>query len=611
MAKVDFTITNVGNLSTHTGGTITGVSGDGLIVVGYDNDGAGKNHPIRQRGQIDASGQWSTLGSLTDLGMLTGGTHNGANGISLDGQTIVGAGDDANSGTNNRPWFWTPTGGFTILSAVLSGGSLYGNIATGANANGTIILGNSGATGPVTEGAFWTTGSPQPITGLGNVTAYQRHPGDTPSASFGNTTAWGCSADGLTIVGNVSGQISGPASPSDPVYIWNNGTMTFLPFASENWNRMSIDNRGISADGSTVVGQAIDNLGKAHAFRWTAATGTVDIPNTLGGTNAQANECSGDGSIVVGSADDANGVFHGFWWRADVGMLQLPDIAGGSSAEAFCCSTNGRVIGGTAKDGSNVISAVVWSVIERNGSVKLPPAVAPFDPPAVDYLVMVTEGQSADPYWLERLTSTFDTNGTLASAWFLDGAVEATAVVDQGTGVKLYGLWHLKRNVGVTAYVAGLDCGDYTIASDGTLIVPYGSDPNGAFTQNAFWGSNRRALVGYTYASRGQVLRPLLPPDAGSANGPALGKTRRVHMYSLLAVNCVGVSVGTSFARLMAVQFKTPAGVTYTNSQMFSGVHWDTLDDTYSFDSMLCWQISRPYPATISSVGVFIQTQDR
>jgi hypothetical protein len=44
---------------------------------------------------------------------------------------------------------------------------------------------------------------------------------------------------------------------------------------------------------------------------------------------------------------------------------------------------------------------------------------------------------------------------------------------------------------------------------------------------------------------------------------------------------------------------------------MFSGVHSDTLKDDYSYDSMMCWRVSRPWPANLAALEGFLQTQDR
>jgi probable HAF family extracellular repeat protein len=48
-----------------------------------------------------------------------------------------------------------------------------------------------------------------------------------------------------------------------------------------------------------VVGEATDGSGFWRAFRWTAATGMVDI-GTLGGPESAAYATNKDGSVIVG-----------------------------------------------------------------------------------------------------------------------------------------------------------------------------------------------------------------------------------------------------------------------------------------------------------------------
>jgi hypothetical protein len=121
------------------------------------------------------------------------------------------------------------------------------------------------------------------------------------------------------------------------------------------------------------------------------------------------------------------------------------------------------------------------------------------------------------------------------------------------------------------------------------------------------------AVLGFTYTSQGQIVRPALPAEAGAQNGPAQGKTRRSHMFSLLAAAAIygSISMGTVFGKLRPVNFKQPNEQPYDTKTLFSGVHWGTLEDNYSFEGGLAWEITRPLPASISSVGGFINTQDR
>jgi len=120
------------------------------------------------------------------------------------------------------------------------------------------------------------------------------------------------------------------------------------------------------------------------------------------------------------------------------------------------------------------------------------------------------------------------------------------------------------------------------------------------------------AAVGFTYTSQGQLLRPLAPQETGAQNGPALGKTRRTHMFGALLHRTQGISFGVDFNTLLPVKFSDyPGGPVYPLNALFSGVYWDSLNGSYDFNSMPCWQISRPYPATVVAFQSFLQTQDR
>jgi len=114
-------------------------------------------------------------------------------------------------------------------------------------------------------------------------------------------------------------------------------------------------------------------------------------------------------------------------------------------------------------------------------------------------------------------------------------------------------------------------------------------------------------VIGKPYVSRGQILRP----QVGAATGPALFKVGRTHRYGALLVQAQNVQFGIDFGKMHSAPLllpddKTPAPL----DQLYSGMFWSTLQADYGLNQMVCWQVSRGYPATVCSVGGFISTQD-
>jgi hypothetical protein len=120
-------------------------------------------------------------------------------------------------------------------------------------------------------------------------------------------------------------------------------------------------------------------------------------------------------------------------------------------------------------------------------------------------------------------------------------------------------------------------------------------------------------VVGKSYTSQGQILRAIAPEESGARSGPAFGKTRRSEKYMALMHNTIGIQFCTTFTTkgLIAPRLThDDTGAQYVPTEMFSGFWRDQLEDEYGFDSMVGWQILRPYPATIVSIGASIETSD-
>jgi probable HAF family extracellular repeat protein len=79
--------------------------------------------------------------------------------------------------------------------------------------------------------------------------------------------------------------------------------MTFTPLGDLPGGFFYSRVRGISADGSAVVGTSRSASGTGDAFRWTSGGGIVGLDDLPGGTFfSEAHDVSADGSVVVGEA---------------------------------------------------------------------------------------------------------------------------------------------------------------------------------------------------------------------------------------------------------------------------------------------------------------------
>lgn len=107
-------------------------------------------------------------------------------------------------------------------------------------------------------------------------------------------------------------------------------TPMFLGLGDLAGGSFTSDARGISADGSTVVGSGSTAAGQ-EAFRWTMSTGMVGLGDLAGGgIQSSAGAVSADGSVVVGQSLSSFGS-EAMRWTAGGGMAGLGDLSGGGS----------------------------------------------------------------------------------------------------------------------------------------------------------------------------------------------------------------------------------------------------------------------------------------
>jgi probable HAF family extracellular repeat protein len=203
-------------------------------------------------------------GAMTPLGELPGGNFGSYSyGMSRNGATIVGV---SYSGNGQEAFRWTAVGGIVPMGFLptLPTQTRFSS-AEAANADGSVIVGESSSANTGGNGyeAFrWTSqGGMQPL-------------GDLPGAAF-QSWAYAVSADGGIVVGR--GSVPGNCGPfgcgsAGHAFIWDtqNGmrdlhqVLTGLGVNLNGWTLTEA--RGISADGTTIVGNGTDPQGQFEGW---------------------------------------------------------------------------------------------------------------------------------------------------------------------------------------------------------------------------------------------------------------------------------------------------------------------------------------------------------
>jgi probable HAF family extracellular repeat protein len=135
------------------------------------------------------------------------------------------------------------------------------------------------------------------------------------------------------------------------------GQWTFLPGLIGVSGSSLSSSYDISADGSAVVGLGWVTPNTAHAFRWDAVNGTVDLGSSGGNSSSSRPNCvSADGSVCAGwDADPVTGAWRANSWSQVNGALLLgsldPNDPINGWSECWAISADGRYIAGSSGTG--------------------------------------------------------------------------------------------------------------------------------------------------------------------------------------------------------------------------------------------------------------------
>ena len=293
-----------------------------------------------------ASGAWAMLAASVNaqssgfwlVGLPPGGKDNDVRVLSQDG-LVAGAASWIPTTQTGASFRWTALTGrddWGLLPGMPQRNSVYGCDSTGMIVAGDTWFDNA-------DRAFRRVGD-GPLENLGVL------PGET--RSYAN----GMSGDGTIVVGYCE---KGP-NPYQFVtaFRWTQaGGMQPLgkltPLSSKS------DARGISRDGTTIVGLNQNEVGWYQAFVWREGEGMKALPTLTGnpsGTEAYA--VNADGTIIVGESNDASGFARIVRWKH--GAIEDLSANLGQKTRAYAVSDDGNVAAGTIS-GAGSSTAIVWT----------------------------------------------------------------------------------------------------------------------------------------------------------------------------------------------------------------------------------------------------------
>lgn len=277
--------------------------------------------------------------TITDLGVLAGGSYTEAAGLNQHG-AVVGAANSVNSATH--AFLWTSAGGLRDIGTL--GGPDADSAANGIN-NSNQVVGYSFLPNNASARAFlWTNGA-----GM---------------ESLGTLGGNNSSAMGINDVGQVVGSAyTTKNSSTEHAFLWTEaGGMEDLGTLGGNYSQAwAINNSG------AVVGYSyLADETTFHAFLWTPAEGMQDL-GTLGGNNSFAFAIN-DKNQVVGYADPPSGHSTAFIWTEGHGMQS---IGAGPGSSVGGINESSQVVGGFGTGAG----AFLWSATQhaRNLNNLIPP----------------------------------------------------------------------------------------------------------------------------------------------------------------------------------------------------------------------------------------------
>lgn len=195
----------------------------------------------------------------------------------------------------------------------------------------------------------------------------------------------------------------------------------------------------ISADGTTVVGHAIDPAtAKRVGVRWTRGGSVTIIPPSAEQTAVFAHDTNVDGSVVVGQVRLTDGSSRAYIWTQGGGLRLLEHPAAFADSIAMAVDDSGATVVGFAQAGHAAVPCL-WNA---DGAVTVLPSSADSD-------YSIAQGISGDGRRV--IGSWSDDLGTyFAYVWDQD-----SGLIDLGLGGETNGVQSISRDGRIVAWASG------------------------------------------------------------------------------------------------------------------------------------------------------------
>ncbi|WP_415328497.1 T9SS type A sorting domain-containing protein [Chryseobacterium sp. MMS23-Vi53] len=159
---------------------------------------------------------------------------------------------------------------------------------------------------------------------------------------------------GRTVISNdgtkIASTITNGTTSFNEIATYNVGNSTWTNqggLVPTGWDGSVSSTWGMSSTGNVIVGLGWLTAANAHAVKWDAANGMVDLGSIIAGRSSRANAVNADGTVIVGWQDETDGTRSGARWVNGIESF-ITDNNGDNVGEAGDVSADGNTIIGSA-----------------------------------------------------------------------------------------------------------------------------------------------------------------------------------------------------------------------------------------------------------------------